>query len=52
MKRQWECDVWWRIGSVHVFVRAWTREGAMREARKRAKAQKPRADIVGVTVHA
>lgn len=50
MKRQWECDVWWRIGSVRVFVRAWTRSGAIKEARKVATTLKPKADLIGVTI--
>jgi hypothetical protein len=48
--RTFDTTVWWRVGAATFTVRAWTRKGAIKKARKVATTLKPKADLIGVTV--
>lgn len=50
MIRTFDTTVWWRVGAATFTVRAWTRKGAIKKARKVATTLKPKADLIGVTI--
>lgn len=49
-KRTWWAVVDWKASGTAFGVRAWTRRGAVREATRRAKILKPKADLMHVGV--
>lgn len=48
--RTFDTTVWWRVGAATFTVRAFTRNGAIKKAKKIAATLKPKADLIGVTI--